>query len=240
MNSKNEITTAEQTAPMVVEKPDLFVMIGQAASDPNFSPDKMQALINMQIQMDEIESKKAFTISMVKFSQMKPRIIKNKKGHNGTYASLDSIARQIRQPLFECGFTYNWITETNDDQTKVTCVLSHIGGHSIESSMQKGSDKSGNKSELHGTGSTTSYLERYTLKAVAGLVEEGEDDDGTQAKIKQEIGQEQVLQIEELIKETGVALPSFCKAFKIGSIAEMDSAQFGLAVKQLNAKKGAA
>lgn len=58
MNSKKEIMAAEQTAPMVVDKPDLFVMIGQAASNPDFSPEKMQALINMQIQMDEIGAKK--------------------------------------------------------------------------------------------------------------------------------------------------------------------------------------
>jgi len=240
MNSKKEIMAAEQTAPMVVDKPDLFVMIGQAASNPDFSPEKMQALINMQIQMDEIGAKKQFTIAMVEFSRIKPRIIKNKDGHNNKYASLDSICRQINQPLYECGFTFNWLTETNDNKTKVVCVLSHIGGHSIESSMEKASDTSGNKNELHGTGSTTSYLERYTLKAVLGLVEEGEDDDGTKAKLKQAIDQEQVSQIEGLIEEASVDLIKFCKAFDIGAIAEMDSAQFGLAVKQLNAKKGSA
>lgn len=238
MSSKKEIVGTGESEMVSIEKPDLFVMIGQAASNPDFSPDKMQALINMQIQMDQIDAKKQFTIAMVEFSRLKPRIIKNKDGHNNRYASLDSICRQINQPLYECGFTFNWLTETNDNKTKVVCVLSHIGGHSIESSMEKASDTSGNKNELHGTGSTTTYLERYTLKAVLGLVEEGEDDDGTHAKIKQAIDQEQASQIEGLIEETGVDLVQFCKAFKIGSIAEMNSSQFGLAVKQLNAKKG--
>lgn len=236
--SDNELIKAGQTAPATTQEIDLFQMIGQAASDESFDANKMQALIDMKIQMDAIDAKKAFTKAMVEFSKLKPRIIKNKDGHNNKYASLDSIIRQIRQPLFDCGFTYNWLTDTNDNLTRVTCVLSHIEGHSIESSMEQGADKSGKKNDLQGVGSTMSYLKRYTLRAVTGIVEEGEDNDGIQEAVKQSIDESQIIQLEQLIKETETELPRFCKAFKIGSISEMDSAKFGLAVKQLNAKKG--
>ena len=75
---------------------------------------------------------------------------------------------QIR---FDIGFTRR-------DWLEVTCTLKHVGGHSESVSMGGPPDAGGAKNALQARASTKSYLERYTLKAICGVAEGGDDTDG--------------------------------------------------------------
>jgi len=62
----------------------------------------------------------------------------------------------------------------------VTCILSHELGHSEDgNSLTAPPDCSGNKNGVQGIASTSTFLERYTLKASLGLATT--DDDGRAA-----------------------------------------------------------
>ncbi len=85
------------------------------------------------------------------------------------------------------GFSYDWAIkdfrdEKGDPKIKVTCIISHVAGHKNSTDMEAYHDGSGKKSNIQSRASAVSYLERYTLKAAFGLVEEGEDTDGKKAQ----------------------------------------------------------
>lgn len=67
---------------------------------------------------------------------------------------------------------------------EVTCVITHIGGHSEETTMVGPEDFSGFKNSIQARGSSTTYLERYALIGALGLVTADGDRDG--GKFKEE------------------------------------------------------
>ena len=237
MENKNELIKAGQIAPATTQEVDLFQMIGQAASDENFDADKMQALINMKMQMDGMDAKKSFNRALVEFKKNPPRIIKNAKGHTNSYATIDSVCRQLDQPLNEIGLAFRWSIESIENRVKVTCILSHVDGHSEESSMEDVGETSGTKNAIQSKGSTITYLKRYTLLAALGLAEQGEDTDGITEAAKQGIGPEHIKQIEDLIEETGSDLIKFCQYMKVGALHELSISKYGVAINTLNTKK---
>ena len=64
----------------------------------------------------------------------------------------------------------------------MTCVLTHVLGHSERVPMQSGRDESGGKNSIQGLGSTVTYLQRYTLLAATGMAVKGPDNDGADIK----------------------------------------------------------
>ena len=64
----------------------------------------------------------------------------------------------------------------------MTCVLSHRDGYSEETTLTAGADDSGKKNSIQAIGSTTTYLQRYTLKLALGLATQDRDDDGASSE----------------------------------------------------------
>jgi hypothetical protein len=77
------------------------------------------------------------------------------------------------------GLSHSWDVRQEGTRIVVTCRLSHELGHSETVTMEGLADQSGNKNSIQQLGSTVSYLQRYTLKAILGLA--SVDDDGQQA-----------------------------------------------------------
>src|SRR5258708_10458648 len=63
---------------------------------------------------------------------------------------------------------------------RVPCTLTHAQGHSESVSMSAQPDTSGSKNSIQAIGSTTSYLQRYTLFAATGLAPKDADTDGAE------------------------------------------------------------
>jgi len=72
----------------------------------------------------------------------------------------------------------------DNSKMKVTCILSHIDGHSETTTMEGGLDNSGAKNDIQQKGSTHTYLQRYTLIGVLGLSTSDDDKDGNISKNK--------------------------------------------------------
>jgi hypothetical protein len=70
---------------------------------------------------------------------------------------------------------------------EVTCYLRHVQGHEESVSMGGPPDAGGAKNAIQARASTKSYLERYTLKAICGVAEGGDDTDGNQPPAPVEI-----------------------------------------------------
>lgn len=153
------------------------------------SADEIAKLLDVHLRYERERQRLAYIDSMAKFRANAPAIIKSKKveyankdGSKTVYhhAELAEACEIITAELQKVGIRPSWKPrEGENGRTVVTCVLTHELGHSEEvASLGGPPDNSGGKNSVQAIGSTTSYLQRYTLFAGTGIVPEGLDDDG--------------------------------------------------------------
>lgn len=217
------------------------------ASQGDTSIEKMEQLFNLQLRWEENEAKKAYNQAMSQFRSECPEIEKTRKGHNGKYAGLAETIQTINPVLARNGLSHQWKTEQIEGGVKVTCIVTHVLGHSEQTMLSAAGDKSGGKTDIHALASTISYLERYTLFAMLGLAGQEMDDDGNRAKGRQleTITDEQSLILETLIDEVKgtatkeKAVSGFCTYYQIDEILDLPAIKYNAAVKALEKKRGA-
>lgn len=156
-------------------------------ADSNVDIDKLSKLLDIQERWEKNEAKKAYVESMAAFKLSPPVIEKDRHVKFQTktggiteykHASLQNVTSTINEALSKHGLTASWTTKQNDATVTVTCKITHIFGHSEETSLTSGHDNTGNKNPIQALASSISYLERYTLLALTGLATEDMDDDG--------------------------------------------------------------
>ena len=152
------------------------------------------------------------------------------------YAPLSDIAEQIRGTLKECGLTYRF-EQDHQERIKVTCVVTHVDGHSERTEMSGGADGSGSKNGIQAIGSTVTYLQRYTLIGALGITTADTDMDGRLSRSGGDfISGEQAAEIERLLSETGSNRQKFLKWLGVNEPGEIPESQYARAVAALNAK----
>ncbi len=136
------------------------------------------------------EARKAFNNAFAAFKAEAIVVIKNKGVDAGPlagkkYAELFSVVNAVTPALSKHGLSAAWkITKDDKDWIEVTCILKHCLGHSESVSMGGPPDAGGAKSAIQARASTVSYLERYTLKAICGVSEQGDDRDGGKQEVE--------------------------------------------------------
>lgn len=183
----------------VVEQPQQvgFVsLIEKALTLPNADFSVVEKMLDMQerILAKEAEMKfnHAFSVMVneipviAKTSEAKVQI-KAGGSFGIKYASLDEIVEVVRPVLSRHGFAINFKHDQDFQQgglagsVKISCVLRHNAGHSIENSMILPVDNSGAKNAVQGIGSTVTYGKRYTLCSMLNIAT-GDDRDGFTVK----------------------------------------------------------
>jgi len=153
------------------------------AMEKGVDADTLGKMMDLQERHEANQAKKAYVQAMNEFSANRPKIFKTKEvKFNSTHykhASLDGIIQAITPALVKFGLSYNWITKQENSIITVTCKVTHIDGHSESTSMSAGADQSGGKNSIQAVGSTTSYLQRYTLCSILGLAASDDDDGAT-------------------------------------------------------------
>ena len=200
---------------------------------------QLAQLMELQEKWEAKQAKANFNHARQKFMDDVGTVFKNKEGFGYFFASLDNIAKTIKPVLDKCDLYYSWDTDFVDGIVHVTCVISHVDGHEQRTKLAGGPDTSGKKNSIQAIGSTTSYLQRYTLVSALGLVISDQDsdlnvdDDGDGGqkvvpikKNKNVIDKKQVEEILELIAKTKADTVKFCNHHKISSVAEMPAEQF--------------
>jgi len=167
----------------------LMKLIERAAFQPDFDVAKLQAMLDMNLKYEAHEAHLAYIAAMQKFKENPPEINKTKHvnyptkggGPNVDYwhAELDDVVEIIGKALKAVGIVHGWRTNDSAGKIVVTCVLTHEMGHSEDVATLAGpADVSGGKNNIQAIGSTTSYLQRYTLLSGTGLAAKGQDNDG--------------------------------------------------------------
>lgn len=213
----------------------------QIAVEQNADLEKLAKLMDLQERWEANEARKAFVAALNAFKVEPPTIIKNKSASFGgrtayDYATLDQVAAVIGAALSAHGLSHRWeIEHLPENQIRVTCILTHERGHSERVSMQAGPDMSGSKNGIQASGSTVTYLERYTLLAATGLAAKGQDGDGF--RDTDPISEAQKAELIALQKEVGADTAAFLKYMGIGSLDALPASKFKDAKAALERKR---
>jgi uncharacterized protein YyaL (SSP411 family) len=207
--------------------------------------DMIEKLMTLQERWEANQARKAFDNAMAAAKAEIPNITKNRevdftsaKGRtNYRYEDLGEIARVVSPILAKHGLSYRYrTTSVVNEPVTVTCIVSHRDGHFEENTLCAGRDDSGNKNSIQAIGSTSTYLQRMTLKAALGLAVSN-DDDGKQADSAGTITLEQVEKLVALADEVGADKEAFCRYFRVNGFADIPTKDFDRAVSALNKKR---
>lgn len=179
----------------------------QMAVDKNLDVDKLEKLVDLKLRVEAEQARKDFFASLAHFQNTCPEIVKNKSADFGAgkakyqYAPLPEIARTIKDPVKESGLTYRWEIKDEGEMINVTCIVTHVSGHSERTTMSSKSDTTGNKNPIQAKGSAIEYMKRYTLIGALGISTADSDLDGLMPEIHLEILHKQYMEhLSELIQ----------------------------------------
>lgn len=164
----------------------MLAMMERLASNKDVDVVKLQALIDMQKDIMQVNARAAFNAAFARLQAKIPTVIEKGKGDKGmSYARLEDIIETVRPVLQRHGFSLSHQTEWPDKTTiKVIGVLTHEQGHERRSEFVASADQTGSKNAIQALGSSNSYGRRYTTKDLLNIVTKEEDDDGRKADQK--------------------------------------------------------
>lgn len=185
MNARVESEVIEMPARelQITQQPTPAYLL-QLAVEQGADLDKLERLMALQERWEATEARKAYDAAFSAFKSEAVRIIKNRQVSDGplrgkSYAELFSVVNAVTPALSRHGLSSSWqITKDEKEWIEVTCALKHTAGHVETVSMGGPPDAGGAKNAIMARASTVSYLQRYTLKAITGLSEQDDDDNG--------------------------------------------------------------
>lgn len=226
-------------------------MVGRAL-EMGVSADILKQMMDLRDREEARNAKLSFTRAVASAKAelrpiMKTREVKYKPDGkplvNYRHEDLAGIEEQVTPILTKHGLSYRFDSDNGVDRPiTVTCILEHVDGHSTRTALSGPADTGAGKNSLQAIASTTTYLQRYTLKLALGL-SVSHDDDGAKAGETTENGpvsKEQTDAILRLVEETGTDIEKFCAYFKVEAVPDLPASQFDRAVKSLEKKRGTA
>ncbi|UOF79254.1 erf superfamily [Caudoviricetes sp.] len=231
----------------ISETAAILSVIERAASNPDVDIDKLERLLEMRERVEAQQALKAFAAAFPSLQAAIPEISENGaidlgRGKPIPYAKWEDINKVIKPILDEHGFSLFFRTKTDGDSVTITAVLRHVMGHTEETSLTLPVDKGGNKNVVHGIGSSTSYGQRYTARALLNIssrLEADRDDCGLAGgggKGVELVGSEQIIALDKRIKEVGADKDKFLAFLKVTSLTELPESRYHDAMACLDHK----
>ena len=178
-----QLEVTESSLPQVVTPAQL---LSQAIAK-GMGVAELEKLVALQERWEANQARKAFFQAFTGWQTEAPDIRKTKQVAFDTktggktdyhYAPLADICRQIGPVLKKHDLSYRWEIQDSATEIKVTCLVSHVDGHTERTTMQANPDTSGSKNAIQARGSAIEYMKRYTLIGALGLATADSDIDG--------------------------------------------------------------
>lgn len=196
---------------------NMLAIIMQAVADPRCDVVKMQALLDMQRQIEHRDEVRLFNAGMLAVQEETPRIVKDRKNDHtkAKYPTLENVSKNLDPVARKHGFTMSWGTADSPlkDHYRVVCDLSHTGGDVRRYFVDLKADTAGpagtkNKTDVQGVSSSISFGRRILKILMFDLTIVGDDQDGNGAKPVARGEQKQQTQEsrEQVIEGSSVAL----------------------------------
>ena len=245
----------EPEAKRIAPRGMMDVPIGRVlelAIEKGASAGDLEKLIALHERMQANAARQAFSQAMADFKANCPPIPRRTENSqfsvtvNGVkrprrYAALEDIEATIRGPLGVHGLSFRWSGSTvAGGKIAMTCIVSHLGGHSESSSVEMQIDSKAGCSDQQKYGAAMTYAQRYSLIQALGLTTCDEDNDGNEAREDPTtIGEGQAAEIGILIDESGADKRRFLAFLGVQRVEDIKVSQYQLAVSKLREKKAA-
>lgn len=184
----NEIQVSQQSVPAVSEDTKMIMsLIQQIALNPDIPVEKMQAIINMKMQVFDKNAEIEYNKAMILAQQAMEPVVKTaeNKQTSSMYAKMEHISEQCKPIWTKHGFALQFGTADCpiENHYRVTCEVSHSAGFNKKYQADLPIDDEGikgqkNKTGCHGFGSTMSYAQRYLTIMIFNITLKGVDNDG--------------------------------------------------------------
>ena len=144
----------------MIERPDAPPgNILEWAISKNVTPEALERLWKLKVEVEANEARKAYHSAMAEFKKNPPEIDKDKKVSFGNtkynHASLYNVVNKITESLSKHGLSASWNTKQNG-VIVVTRRITHVQGHSEETTLSAPADGSGSKNAIQSIGSPLS------------------------------------------------------------------------------------
>lgn len=227
MTNNNDLPAKVNTNANLVPEAEPSSMHPLVAAAVNKSgeinPETLDKLLDVQQKWEANEARKAYAAAMALFREICPPIFKDARVHfensgggstDYQHETLAGVLNTISDALGETGLNPTFRTEQLEGgRIRVTCRVTHKNGHFEETSLEGSPDSSGKKNNIQQVGSTITYLQRYTLKAILGLAA-AVDNDGAGAESEIVfITEEQAIDLKQQLEKLDEELPGFSGAF---------------------------
>jgi hypothetical protein len=230
--------------------------IERAALDPNFNVEKFDRLLQLQRQDRADAAERAFNVALLDAQAEMPAVFRaaNNDQTHSRYATLEAVSDVVLPVIQRHGFGLSFGTADCPLPLhyRVTCKISHVGGHTRQEQADVPADTLGpkglpNKTATHGFGSAMSYGRRYLTLAIFNVVltnDANRDDDGNAAggSVSREpakghgiVTEQQVANITDLLEQKGATGKRLLAFFNIESFAALPSDKYATAVSMIKA-----
>lgn len=210
----SEVTNLPATSLPANEPDAMMSIIQQIALNPDISVEKMQAVINMKMQVFDKNAEIEFNRAMISAQQEMEPVAKTaeNKQTNSMYAKMENIAKQCKPIWTKHGFALQFGTADCpiEGHYRVTCEVSHSAGFNKKYQADLPIDDEGikgqkNKTGCHGFGSTMAYAQRYLTIMIFNITLEGADTDGNRQPRQQKPETDNRTQIADDILDFAIA-----------------------------------
>lgn len=230
-------------------------LIRQVVTNPEVPVEKIKALMDMQLLLEDREAEKGFDAALIR-AQKEIEALKwdklnlTNKSRHVSYPKIEKMLRPVRE---KHGFVQSYDTEISDAPNTMIfcCNLSHSGGHTRRYRLPMPIDGQGPKgggvmTGPQAVGNGTSYAMRYLDKMIWNipmLVDQDDNDGNVDAPL---ITKSQAADLRALAEEVlGAArleagLATFCKYFKIEKPEDLLASHYERAVKAFEKKRSKA
>lgn len=211
------------------------------AERTDLDPIKLEKLLDLHERHLAKQQESDFLKAMAKFQGSCPTIIRRKKVEFGKtkydYAPLDEIIETIRPHLTANELSYFFDTESDLVTLTVKVTICHSSG--FQKTFTYKSEAIHDDGRMNGSQrrkSALTYSKRACIENALGLVTAGEDDDAMRAKDKM-ISEDQLENINILIKNTETKEKDFLKFLKVEELSELSFFEAKKALVALKQKR---
>lgn len=228
---------------------ELLDLIQTVVTNPDVSVEKIQALWEMQKQMEAKRAEDAFKAALISAQDEIQALAWDKvnlerNSRNVGYPKIERLIKPIRQKY---GFTESFDTEDHPapDTMYLCCDLVHKGGHEKRYRLPMPIDPAGPKgggvmTKPQAVSSGVSYGMRNLAKMIWNIpmLVDKDDTDGNQ--VYETITAKQAADLRALAEETKSDIKKFCAYYKIDELENLPASAYKSAVAAFEKKRSRA
>jgi hypothetical protein len=237
--------TSLATVPPTNDGAQLMSMVERFASDPNFDVQKLRAMLDMKLQMEDRAAEQEYNVAMKACQEeLRPVVRDRLNTHTrAKYATLEKIHAECKEIWLRHGFSLSSHSDVSPlaGHYRVVTTCRHEGGHKTTHFLDAPPDDAGpkgekNKTPIQALGSTVSYVRRYLDLMIFDITLVGEDIDGNRPVSRAKISDQQCMEMQAFMDEHNLNPQPFLKWKGVAALGDIPAVDFDDCMRRLRNK----